>query len=434
MSSCQSDPAIEQGKQIDNLLERAIEEAAHGEGLAAFQLPSSSDYANIPQDPNNPITTEKVKLGQLLYHETALGQLPKNEAGRGTYSCASCHFAAAGFQAGTIQGIGEGGEGIGLRGEERIMSSAYALTEIDVQPVRTPTTLHVAYQEVMLWNGQFGATGPNNGTESQWKEGTPIANNHLGYQGVETQAIAGLGVHRQTCNKEMAEQMGYDELFDEAFPTIDTSERYGIEYAALAIAAYERTLLANEAPFQRWLRGEENAMTNVEKEGALLFFTKANCVSCHNGPSLSNMNFYALGMGDLDMMNGAFSVSPDDNTHKGRFSFTGKQRDLYKFKTPQLYNLKDSPFYGHGGSLTSLEEVVQYKNMAQGENQRVPFQFLDKRFTPLKLDAEEVNALVAFLETGLYDPNLLRYQPESVLSNQCIPNHDIPSRLSLGCE
>lgn len=434
LTSCLPDQDVQQTKQLDQLLERAIQNASGGEGLAAYQFPASTDYNNIPQDPRNPLTAEKVKLGQLLYHETAMGVLPKNETGRGTFSCASCHFASAGFQANVIQGIGEGGEGFGLNGEARVVSSKYELTQIDVQPIRTPTSMNTAYQELMLWNGQFGATGDNIGTEAQWTEGTPKAKNKLGYQGLETQAIAGLGVHRMDCNKEMAQALGYDLLFDEAFPEVDTSKRYDIEHAGLAIAAYERTLLANQAPFQLWLQGEEEAMNDQEKQGALLFFTKAKCVVCHNGPALNSMDFYAIGMGDLDEMNGAFLVSTDDEAHKGRYSFTKRMRDLYAFKTPQLYNLADALFYGHGGSFRSLEAVINYKNQGIPENTAVPEQLIHKNFQPLNLDAEEVSAIAAFLETGLRDPALLRYQPESVLSNQCIPNHDEGSRLSLGCD
>lgn len=434
LTSCLPDQDIEQTKQLDQLLERAIQNASGGEGVAAYQFPASADYNEIPQDPRNPITAEKVKLGQLLYHETALGILPKNEAGKGSFSCASCHFASAGFQANVIQGIGEGGEGFGRNGEARVVSSKYDLKDIDVQPIRTPTSMNAAYQELMLWNGQFGATGDNVGTEAQWTEGTPKAKNKLGYQGLETQAIAGMGVHRMDSNKEMIDQLGYTAMFDEAFPEIDVSERYEVEYAGLAIAAYERTLLANQAPFQLWLQGDEDAMNEQEKQGALLFFTKAKCVHCHNGPALSSMSFYAIGMGDLDEMNGAFLVSPDDEAHKGRYSFTRRIRDMYAFKTPQLYNLVDAPFYGHGGTFQSLEAVVNYKNQAVPENKKVPEQLLHRNFQPLNLNAEEVSAIVAFLETGLRDPDLMRYQPESVLSNQCIPNHDEGSRQSLGCD
>src|SRR5881628_2440047 len=74
-------------------------------------LPESDHYDSIPQDPLNPLTTEKAALGKLLFHETRLGGNPKLSEGLHTYSCATCHHAEAGFQSGLAQGIGEGGSG-----------------------------------------------------------------------------------------------------------------------------------------------------------------------------------------------------------------------------------------------------------------------------------------------------------------------------------
>ena len=145
----------------------------------------------------------------------------------------------------------------------------------------------------------------------------------------------------------------YVKLFDQAFPgEMDPLNR---ENAGLAIAAYERTLLSNQAPFQRWLDGDLTAMTDAEKRGAVLFFGKAGCVDCHNGPALSSMTFYALGMNNLDGP-GVYGDGPAaaEGANLGRASFTGNPADEYKFKTPQLYNLTDSPFYGHGGNFRSV--------------------------------------------------------------------------------
>ncbi|MEM6724745.1 MAG: cytochrome c peroxidase [Bacteroidota bacterium] len=169
--------------------------ASNGQGTDAFLLPDSDDYASIPQDPNNPITDDKVELGKLLYHETGLAINPRLPNGKFTYSCASCHAAQAGFYAGRRQGLGEGGLGFGAKGESRELDPSYPLAFIDVQPIKSPSALNVAYQEVMLWNGQFGANGLNVGTEAQWTAETPKFENNLGYDGVETQAIAGLAVH-----------------------------------------------------------------------------------------------------------------------------------------------------------------------------------------------------------------------------------------------
>ncbi len=419
---------------LDEVLQNAALEVG-GSDKSHFQFPASNAFASIPQDPLNPITTEKVHLGQLLYHEAALAVKSELAIGASTYSCASCHFAAAGFQAGKAQGIGDGGLGIGVHGEGRGKSPDYPASKIDVQPIRTPSAMNAAYQELMLWNGQFGATGLNSTTEAQWTPETPLATNKLGYQGLEIQAIAGLGVHRMDCTEEMMNSVGYAELFDAAFPDIPTTERYNLEQAGLAIAAFERTLFANKAPFQEWLQGNMTAMNRPEKRGALLFFGEAGCVNCHNNPALSTMDFHALGMGDLvDAPQRVFNVTADNAARLGRGGFTKNPADNYKFKVPQLYNLKDSPFYGHGATFTSIEEVIRYKNAAQAQNDEVPSSQLAEGFQPLNLSEQNITDLVSFIEGALYDPNLERYQPTSVNSGACIPNNDFISKEHLGCD
>jgi len=421
--------------ELDEQLETALNDAAqtvHNSNMEAFNLPASDDFASIPQDPNNPVTQAKVTLGQLLYHETGLLNQNKLPQGAGTASCASCHNAAAGFQAGRIQGVGEGGLGFGTRGEARVNDPMYPIDSLDVQPIRSPSAMNGAYQIVNLWNGQFGATGPNTGTQSQWGEGTPIFNNFKGFEGLETQAIAGLTVHRMGNVPESvaATNATYMNLFEQAFP----GEAISTDNAGLAIAAYERTLLSNQAPFQRWLDGDKEAMTEAEKRGAIVFFTKARCVDCHNGPALSSMTFYALGMNNLDGP-GVYGDGPAaaEGANLGRGGFTGNPDDNYKFKTPQLYNLTDSPFFGHGGNFRSVREVVEYKNAAIAQNSAVPSGQLAAEFQPLDLSDDEISDLVTFIESGLYDNNLDRYVPASLPSGNCLVVADTQSRAQLGC-
>lgn len=404
-------------------------------GTAAFMLPDETDLAAIPQDPLNPLTREKVELGRLLFHETGIATEAITAGGLKTYSCASCHFAGAGFQAGTFQGIGDGGEGFGFNGERRVMGASAHQDSLDVQPIRTPSAMNGAYQEVMLWNGQFGAVGVNEDTEASWRAGTPIANNFLGFQGLETQAIAGLGVHRLNMTTEMAAELGYETLFDVAFPDVPREERYSKIYAGLAIAAFERTLLSNRAPFQLWLRGNPNALTMEEIRGALLFFGKAGCVSCHSGPALNSMTFHAQGMNDLvDCPETTFGTTVDNGENKGRGGFTGNAEDDYKFKVPQLYSLRRSPFYGHGASFRDLRSVVSYKNAAEAENPRAPAEAMPASFVPLGLTEAEIDDLTTFLSSGLDDGSLRRYEPGALLSGLCFPNNDAATRRDIGCD
>lgn len=401
--------------------------------LAALTLPNSTDYRAIPNDPNNVLSAEKVALGKLLFHETELGIAAKVEEGSRTYSCASCHHAKAGFQSGMLQGIGEGGVGFGLIGEARIANDLYPIDSVDVQPIRSPTILNTAYQEVMLWNGQFGATGANAGTEANWTAGTPKEKNNLGFEGLEIQAIAGAGVHRLNVSPEICDNGPYKELFDAAFPDDSDEERYSLLNAALAIAAFERTVLANEAPFQRFLKGESGRMSDDELKGAQLFFGKANCVACHSGPGLNGMEFHSLGMDDFN--DSEIIGQVDAGTKKGRGGFTLNPEDDFKFKVPTLYNLKDVSFLGHGGSFSSIREVLAYKNNAIAENAAVPSNKISPLFTPLDLNDEELGQLTVFIENALYDTNLSRYVPEvTPMGSACFPNSDDQSKIDMGCD
>lgn len=431
VSACSPNKSVE-ADPLDAQLEQTIQ----SKGM--YLLPNSNEFSKIPQDARNPITAEKVALGQLLFHETGLARNPKKNSGFLTYSCSSCHHAKAGFQACVPQGIGDGGVAFGRTGESRFKSNTYSESDIDVQPVRSPSAMNIAYQPNILWNGQFGATHLNIGTQASWTKDTPKENNNFGYQGTETQAIAGQGVHRLEISKAFLERYNtYLELFKKAYPDINMNDPLQLKInGALAIAAYERTLLSNEAPFQQWLRGNNQAMTTDQKKGAILFFGKAQCNQCHSGPSLAAMNFYAIGMNDLHNgnfgQNGVFAVTSNKPEHLGRGGFTGKPADMYKFKVPQLYNLKDSPFYGHGSSFSKIEDVITYKNIAKPENKNVPIGQLAKEFKPLNLSAEEVRLITEFVKEGLYDPNLKRYIPKSLPTGLAFPNNDPQSRKDLG--
>lgn len=399
--------------------------------LAQYRLPDDGDLAAIPQDPKNPLTAAKVALGRMLFHDPTLLGNPKRPEGMHTASCASCHHAQAGFQAGIRQGLGEGGQGFGVAGTGRKIAAGYDASTVDVQPIRTPSALNVAYFTNVLWNGQFGATGVNVGTNAAWTVGTPKEKNVLGFEGVETQAIAGQNVHRLRIDQsELTDNPGYRTLCDQAYATPTMTD----VQAGLAIAAYERTLLANQAPFQRWLRSEADALTASQQRGMNLFFGKAQCASCHDNAALGGMAFAAIGLGDL-IGDGIFASDYSKPEHRGRGGFTGNPVDDFKFKVPGLYNLKGLTFFGHGGTLHSLREVVEYKNRSIAQRADVPVGQLDPRFVPLNLSDDEVTALVDFIENGLYDPNLLRYQPSQteMPTHSCPINDDATAHADLGC-
>ena len=227
---------------------------------------------------------------------------------------------------------------------------------------------------------------------------------------------------------------GYTELFDSAFPEFDESTRYSLITGSLAISAYLRSVISTDAPFQDWLRGKSSAMTSEEKNGALLFFGKANCNRCHYNQNLGSNEYHALGVNDMDQH--PQSVKADNPVAKrnlGRGGFTLREEDLYKYKVPGIYNIGDSEHFFHGSSAKTLEELIDYKDAAERENERVSLENMSPKFSKLNLTQKEKAQLIAFIRTGLKDPNIERFQPEFVMSGNCIPNNDEESQDYLNC-
>ncbi len=440
-------------------LESRVNAVAGDQGLEAFRLPDNNDFDKIPQDPSNPITREKVRLGKLLFHDPATGTQGTDPDRQQTFSCASCHHVAAGFKSGIPQGIGDGGVGFGMAGEARVLADGLDATAPagdrllpDLQPIASPTILNSAWQGPMLWNGSFGNVpgGVNSAVPGVDGAGPPpIKANTFGLDGLETQVLAGTNVHRLLFDSGSVLQSNseYRYLYERAFPggvtgtipdngTVVTDAALG---AAKAIAAYERTVVSNLAPFQKWLSGEQGAMTAQQLRGALLFFGKADCVACHTGPALSSVAgasadelFFAIGFADLNPSDPRVHGAIDEATKRGRGGFTGDASDNYKFKIPPLYNLADSNVFGHGASFRSVREVVMYKNAAIAQNPAA-IDNLSDRFVPLGLADAEIDDLIAFLEEGLYDSWLDRYVPSKLPSESCFPVGDLQAAIDLDC-
>ncbi len=418
--------------EMDQQLESLIEKASPDGTKDFYILPGETDLSSIPQDPMNALTPERVELGRLLYFETGFAMAAIRESGMGTYSCGSCHIPEAGFKPGNFQGIADGGIGFGLNGEDRRRHPDYTESELDVQAARPLTMVNVAFVKNTFWNGQFGSKVANEGTEHLWANDPATERNALGFEGIETVNFAGIETHRYDINPELIEQYGYKEMFDAAYPDLEEKLRYSNYAGSLAMSAYIRTILSTQAPFQRWLKGNKNSLSAEEKQGGILFFSKANCSNCHYNPNLGSFEFHALGVKDMDQIP-SYNASPNDLRNLGRGGFTKLDEDYYKFKVPGLYNIKDTPFYFHGASIRSLDELLEYKNQAVSENIRVSNDRLSEKFLPLNLSETEKNQLKSFLERSLTDPDLRRYGVDSVLSGLCFPNNDSQSRVDLGC-
>lgn len=152
---------------------------------------------------------------------------------------------------------------------------------------------------------------------------------------------------------------------------------------AAAIASYVRTIRSGASRVDRYIAGQQAALSETERAGLQLFRGKANCVACHVGPNFSDEQFHNTGVAWRD---GRFS---DD----GRFAVTGKAGDRGAFKTPTLREIARTAPYMHDGSLATLQEVVEYY-LSGGR----PNPHLDPEVRPLRLSADEKQALVAFLK------------------------------------
>lgn len=209
------------------LIQKLIKSSPTGDP-SYYLLPDYRNLARVPQDVLNPLNTDKVKLGQFLFFDTGLGLSAVHQEGMGTFSCATCHVPSSGFTPGQVQGIGDGGIGFGISGDGRVKDNDYDDSELDIQSIRPLSLVNVGFVQNTFWNGQFGSSNVNIGTEHLWDEREDTQLNHLGNESIETQNAIGYKSHRFDMSLELAESYGYKDLFDDAFPNIKEEYRYSL--------------------------------------------------------------------------------------------------------------------------------------------------------------------------------------------------------------
>ena len=294
---------------------------------------------SAPEPADNPGTPERIDLGHMLFFEPKLSR-------SNIISCNTCHVVgAAGVDARDVA-IGEGAR---------------------TGPRNSPTVFNAAFLSAQFWDGRAPTL------EEQAKG--PIQA-HVEMDLTPDEAVARL---RET---------GYEPFFQAAFPGEDDPLTF--DNVARAIAAFERTLITPGSPFDRYLEGDTNALTEQQKAGLALFQT-AGCISCHHGVLLGGQGYAAFS-----------HVAGGDDI--GRQAVTGRPEDRYVFRVPQLRNVALTAPYFHDGSAATLHEAVEIMGSAQ----------LQRRFTP-----DEVDMVVAYLEslTGEFPlithPRLPRVIPQS---------------------
>ena len=305
--------------------------AAAGIALSANAAePLGLKPVKVPKD--NPQTPEKIELGKQLYFDK---RLSKDD----TVSCASCHDPKFGFSNGERFATGVGGAKGGRS---------------------APSVINSAYYRQQFWDGRAASL------EEQALG--PIANPIEMALPVED-AVAKL-------NKIG----GYKSSFQKVFGTDVTAD--GI---AKAIAAYERTVLSGNAPYDKFKAGDESALSEKAQHGMKLFFGKANCSACHGGPNFSDSGYHNIGIG-MD------AKEPD----VGRVAISKLGGDTGAFKTPTLREIARTAPYMHDGSLATLVDVINHYDKGGIQNE-----YLDEELFELRLTPIEKAALLTFLTEGL---------------------------------
>jgi cytochrome c peroxidase len=290
--------------------------------------------ASIPFPKDNLYTPQKLALGKKLYFDTRISVTSAQ-------SCASCHSPAFGWADGLPVGVGFGMAKLGRH---------------------SPTIVNAAWGAIFMWDGRLAdleeqALGP---IQSPGEMNMPI-----------DQLMDRLNSIPE-----------YKPLFAAAFP----GEAISPKTLANAIATYERTVVSQRAPFDDWIDGNEKAISEEAKRGFVLFNSKAQCSSCHEGWNFTNDGFQDIGL-------------PSDDIGRGKFA-PGVLKMEHAFKTPGLREISRRSPYMHDGSLASLEQVVEHYN--QGGVERPSRSDLMK---PLGLTTDDKADLVAFLKTLTSDLN-----------------------------
>jgi cytochrome c peroxidase len=323
----------------------------------------------VPIPEQNPLTAKKIAIGRDLFYDR---RLSLND----TFSCAMCHIPEQGFTSNELA------TAVGIEGRTVRRNS--------------PTLLNVAYAAQLFHDGR------ENTLEQQvW--GPLLARNEMGNSSIGALL------------EKVRRLADYAGRFETAFGRGPSMETLG-----MALASYERTLLAASSPFDRWYYGgEEEALSDAAKRGFELFTGKAGCATCHTigkqHALFTDQRLHNTGLGFRRAMGdksetkrilvapGTYievkrdvieSVGEPPPSDLGLYEVTQNPADRWKYKTPTLRNISLTAPYMHDGSLATLREVVEFYNRGG-----VPNENLSPLLHPLGLTPIENEALVAFLES-----------------------------------
>jgi cytochrome c peroxidase len=329
-------------------------------------LPVEATRAAVPGD--NPQSPEKIALGQRLFFD---GRLSVD----GTVACSTCHDPARAFTDGKPVSIGVNG-----RAGQR----------------NAPTILNALYNKTQFWDGRAKTL--------EEQAALPIFNpSEMGQPSLEA-AVAKIAALPE---------------YEQAFRRVFGRQPNGTDLVR-AIASYERTQFSFDSPFDHFIAGDKNAISDSAKRGWELFNTKARCNKCHalsekkRDPTyFMDQDFHNIGIGIVrhnveaeackaeQEINSGNIIDVDqaaiqsDMSVLGRFLITKKEADIASFKTPDLRNVLITAPYFHDGSQATLWDVLDHYNKGDG----IKDPYLDEDMQPLGLTEPEIDDVVAFLAT-----------------------------------
>jgi cytochrome c peroxidase len=283
--------------------------------------------AEIPYPKDNPYSRAKHELGRTLFFDPIL-------SGSKVRSCATCHNPGLSWGDGLPRAMGE-----------------KQLT------LRAPTLLNVAWTPKLGWDGHF--------------------------RDLESVAVGPISAHDNMDLPEvdMVARLsgipGYVSSFDAAFGKGDITT-LKIEQA---LATFERSIVSDDAPFDRWIRGDQNAIDASAKRGFVLFNGNANCAACHSGWAFTDVSFHDIG------------VAKNDDIGRGRL-FPKSVKLQYAFKTPTLRDVARRGPYMHDGSVATLADVIDLYDRGGIERPS-----RDDEIHQLNLPQSDKADLIAFLNT-----------------------------------
>lgn len=346
-----------------------------------WRLPEGFPLPRVPVD--NPMTSEKVELGRLLFYDARLSR-------DGKISCATCHQPENAFTDGRGQAVGIGG---------------------NIHPRSAMSLANVAY------NGTLGWDDPNL-TRLEDQILVPLYNTDPPEMGVADH------------EKEVLARFQKDPLmgrhFRSAFP--EDPSPITLRNIIYALASFERTLISGNSAYDRWAyEGKTGGLDEVQRAGARLFFSKRlGCFRCHAGFNFSGpvqyegsespqARFHNTGLYDEDGQ-GAY---PEPNT--GLHRHTGNSVDMGKFRAPTLRNIALTAPYMHDGSIPDLEAVLDHYAVGGRHRLRRPRDgngiveaATDRLMTGFELSQDEARQLIAFLH-ALTDETFVRESKQSAV-------------------